>query len=263
MRSHFLLLCLALICRQAPAGSLEIPGTGDGLSLLRDLAKAYHHIHPGDTIYLPDSIGSSGGIQRVLEESAQLARVARRPKPGEPALSYQPWAKVPVAFYTHKALTLEGVSGKQVLDIWSGRLTNWQQIGGADEKIRVIDREQGDSSKRALWRSLPGFRQLKLRPDRLIATTTQAALEAVSIYKGAIGYGPASGAVNRRLHLLKLDGRAPGDTGYPLNNTLAFVFRQGLSNPVATRFIGFVLSAAGGEIIRRHGALPVKQSSDR
>src|SRR3990172_465422 len=73
-----------------------------------------------------------------------------------------PVAKMPIVVMTHKSVGIKNLSPKQVCDIYSGKITNWKEVGGKDGVIKVVRREDGDSSLDVLLKSLPGFKAITI-----------------------------------------------------------------------------------------------------
>ncbi len=63
-------------------------------------------------------------------------------------LQYEPIAKLPSAFYVHPDAGVTSLTSAQLADVYAGRVTNWNQVGGADLRIRVVRRDEGDSTLR-------------------------------------------------------------------------------------------------------------------
>jgi len=191
-------IALFFIASCSYAETLEIVGTGDGMKMLRLLADGFEKLHPENRIILPDSIGSSGGIQAVGKRKYRLARIARPLKQRELhfGLSYEPWARSPVVFYSRPDVGVKKLTDQQILDLFSGKIDNWKQLDGADEKVRVITREETDSSVSLLRKKFPGFSDLEITPYHLVTPTTQKTILAVSNYNGSISYGPIQDALS-------------------------------------------------------------------
>ncbi len=224
------LIALPLIPVASWAQTITIPGTGDAIQILQALADRYNALHPqAATVVIPPSIGSSGGIRAVLKGKAVLARTARplKQKEREAGLVALPWAKYPVVFYTHPASGVDSVDRAQLKAIYRGEIRKWSALGGNAERIRLIQREPGDSCRRVIEHDMPGLLVEKDAPPSLTTVTTQATLEAVESYPGALAYGPYPEVLDRPFRVLSLDGIPPTDPAYPLHNTLYLVKRKG------------------------------------
>ncbi len=146
------------------AEEITIVGTGSGMPLLRAVGDAFAKANPGVNVLVPGSIGSSGGIKAVGTDKYKIGRVARDIKDTEKhyELTMIPFAKMLIVFFVNKSVSLKDLTPSQVCDIYSGKLENWGNIGGKEGRIRVIRREDGDSSLKVLLKSFPGFKDITL-----------------------------------------------------------------------------------------------------
>ncbi len=258
-RALALVLVLSFVGTPAMAEEISIVGTGDGVMILKALKFSFEKIHPDASIQIPDSIGSSGGIKAVGEGAAILGRVARPIKEKERAygLSYRPFALVPVVFFVNPIADIQGLSSEQVCAIYSGKVTNWKEVGGKDLPISVTRREDGDSSLEVLRNSFPGFKDLGLTSKALLATKTQEMIAAVEDHPAGIGFGPHDVAKNSRVKMLAIDGRLPTLAGYPSVNTLALIFKESGLSGNAKEFVEFATSAAAAPLLVAAGGVPL------
>ncbi len=252
-------LLIFILPTTLPAETLTIPGTGDGTAVLRAIAAAYSMQNRGTQIELPQSIGSGGGIKAAGKGETLLARVARDIKPKEQkyGLSYQPYAKVPAVFFTTRDIPVEYLSTQQICDIYSGKIKNWKQVGGPDTKIRVIRRENGDSTLSVLIKSFPGFDKLKITDHAETTFSTPETFSLMNKYENAIGFGPYDIAKNSEVRIIKVDGRDPTFSGYPSVTTLGFVYQEKNLTPAAQTFIEFATSSTANLPIIVSGGIPI------
>ena len=260
---NLVLLVLALTLfgggSRALAEELTIVGTGDGVKILKALGAAFERLHPGTTIAVPESIGSSGGIKAVGEGAAVLARVARTIKEKEQGygLTYLPFARIPVVFFINPVLPLQNLTSIQAADIYRGTIDNWKALDGPDAPIAVVRREEGDSSLSALKKSLPTFKDLAITDRATLTDKTPLMFETVETTPLAIGFGPLDVARNQNVKVLSLDGRLATFPDYPVVNTLALVFKQTSHKGVLKAFVEFASSPAAAPIITAAGGLPL------
>jgi phosphate transport system substrate-binding protein len=254
--------CASVTAPQAGARELlEIVGTGDGLDIMRALAADYMQANGGLDIAVPPSIGSGGGIAAVGSGKSILGRVARTLTDAEreAGIVYQPIARLPSAFFVHPSAGIAAVTTTQLLDIYAGRVSNWKDVGGADLKIRVIRREDIDSTLVVLRASMPGWKDLIITDRSKLATSTQEAIETAREVPGAIGFAPYSKNLDQDLVVLKIDGRHPIDDGYPSNNILALIFSERTIFPSAQSFVRYAVGDRAKEIIKKFGSVPVSR----
>jgi phosphate transport system substrate-binding protein len=250
---------LSLTAMPALANQLNIVGTGDGIDMLRAVAAAYLADNPKSIVNIPNSIGSGGAVAAVGTDKEVLGRVARPLSAAEQAqgLIYTPAIKIPSAIIAHPSANVNNITSAQLTGIYTGTLTNWKEVGGADIKIRVVRREDADSTLAVLRASMPGFKDIVITPMSKMATTTQEAIEAVRDIEGAVGFAPYSSQLDQTVNVLKIDNRAPSDLEYPSSVKLAFIHKTATVTPDAKSFLSFaksekakkVISSMGGSII--------------
>lgn len=255
-----LALALAITSSRAQADNLQIVGTGDGIDLLRALSKDFVQQDKSTLVEVPPSIGSGGGIATVGAGKAVLGRVARKLTATEVAsgIIYVPFARLPSAFFVHPGTGVTVLTTEQLADIYAGRTTNWSQIGGADLPIKVVRREDSDSTLTVLREMMPGWKNLLITEKSKTATTTQDAIETVGDVAGAIGFGPFSATLEPNVSVLKINGHHPLEAGYPSSVELALIYRDATVTPAASAFVKYARSAEARAVMMRLGSVPVQ-----
>jgi phosphate transport system substrate-binding protein len=258
-RFVFVVLAACVLSRGAIASELEVVGTGDGMELLQAIATAYNAQNPDSTVVIPPSIGSGGGIAAVGADKNVLGRVARPLSDKEKAqgLVTTPIMRIPSAIYVHKGAGVTALSSEQLAKIYSGEIDNWKDVGGKDMRIKVVRREEADSTLSVLRASMPGWKDIKLTQRSKLAMTTQESIETVKDVEGAIGFGPYSRVLEGTMVVLRVDGRHPLDEAYPSAVTLALLYKDGALTPEAERFVKYVHSTKGRDLTSNWGAIPV------
>lgn len=254
------LSCAVAFASGAYAEDLEVVGTGDGIPVLKALGSAYSSKNPDTTVIVPPSIHSSGGIREVGTDRAVLGRIARPLKTEEKAFGIQvvPVFRQPAVFIAHPSAGIKNLTADQLVGIFTGVTTNWRDVGGADLRIKVVRREEVDSTLAVLRDTLPGWKDLQFNPDRSkLATSTQDAFASVRSTAGAIGFGPFSSDLGSGLIILRIDGIAPAEPKYPSAVTLSLIYRNATVTKSALNFIDFIFTPKGKTTIRDNGAIPV------
>jgi len=246
-------------CANAQAGDLSVVGTGDGIDLLRALGAAYTADHPDTNVIVPPSIGSGGGVAAVGSNKEVLARVARplSDSEKEAGLIATPVFRLPSAFFVHRSAGVSSLSSAQLADIYQGKVTNWRDVGGQDMRIKVVRREDQDSTLLVLRQSMPGWKDLTITEKSKVAVTTQECIDTVKEVQGAIGFGPFTKALEMELAVLKLDGHYPTDRNYPSAVTLSFVYKESTVTPDAKGFIGYVKASKAKTVLTSMGGVPI------
>jgi phosphate transport system substrate-binding protein len=256
-----LALATSLLAGPSFATELNIVGTGDGIDVLRALGEAFTADHAKVVILIPPSIGSPGGIAAVGSGKEILGRVARPLTDAEKALGlvYTPFVRLPSAFFVHPSAKVAALSAADLANIYAGNISNWREVGGADVKIKVVRREDEDSTLKVLRASMPGWSSLKITEKSKIATTTQEAIDTVKQVEGAIGFGPYTRALEMGAVVLKIDNRYPTDVGYPSGATVALIHKDSTVTPEAKAFIGFVQDNKAKSVLTKLGGVPASQ----
>ena len=223
------------------------------------LGAAYTADHPDTNVIVPPSIGSGGGVAAVGSDKEVLARIARPLSDSEKdaGLVATPVFRLPSAFFVHRSAGVTGVTNKQLADIYSGKITNWRDVGGQDVRIKVVRREDADSTLQVLRQSMPGWKDLVITDKSKTAVTTQDCIDTVKEVAGAIGFGPFTKALEMELAVLKIDGNHPTEREYPSAVTLSFVHKEATVTPEAKRFIGYVKAAKAKTVLTSMGGVPI------
>ena len=264
MRNKTLILALSILLpfyagtAQAATQEITVVGTGDGMSILKNIGTAFTQDNPDVVIGVPPSIGSGGGVKAVGADKYVVGRVARGIKDKEKhfGLSYLPIARIPVVFFVNKSAGVHDLTARQIADIYSGKITNWSEVGGNDRKIRVVRRGDGDSSLKVLRNTFPGFGDVVFTKRAKETLTTQENVETVEAKAGTIGFGPYADALGADVRILTVGGVSATDAKYPSTGTLALIFKDQSKKGNVAKFLEFASSAAAHEAITSAHGLP-------
>jgi len=181
VRSILAAAVVSLVASVTYADEYRVVGTGDGMDVLIALGAAYTADNPGSMVVIPPSIGSGGGIAAVGSEKEILGRIARPLSSTERELGLvaTPVFRLSSAIYVHPSVGVTGLTSKQLEDIYAGRIIYWSEIGGNDLRIKVVRREEADSTLLVLRQSMPGWATLEITRRSKMALTTQESIETV------------------------------------------------------------------------------------
>lgn len=252
--------CIFQIATGAAASNLAVVGTGDGLEVLRAVGAAYTADHPETVVHVPPSVHSSGGIEAVRSGTAALGRIARPLTLDERAegIVEVPVFRLPSAFIINPAANVRHLTAEQLVRIFRGDITNWQDVGGTNLRIKVVRRDEADSTLKVLRATMPGWRTLEVTERSKPATTTQHALELVAEVPGAISFVPYSRSLEVNLLVPDIDGRHVTDVDYPSAVTLSLIFRKETVTAPARDFVRYVFTPKARSLIRNFGGVPVR-----
>ena len=243
----------------AQATEVAIPGSGDGVDVLIAAGEVFTQ-KTGYTVSVPRSIGSSGAIKAVGTDKAMLGRVARKIKDDEKAynLTYQPVFTIPTVIFVNQGVKVEGLTEQQVLDIFSGKTTNWEEVGGSDEAVVVIKREDKDSSLANLRDTFPGFKNLIFADSATLAEKTYIMTAQIANRQGGIGFGPLDVAIANKLKVLTVNGKKATDADYPYFGEIALVYKKDKLDTAGAAFLQFLTSPEGHDVLIKAGGRPLR-----
>jgi len=265
------LFILTLILLFFPGGTvpgladiLLIPGTGDSQALLRRLGDVFDAENQS-LVIIPESIGSSGGIRQVMRGKAVLARVARELTDAEKdaGLHWRQFAFSPVVFAVHiDQENIVDITDAQVEGVFTGRMTDWAQLGSSGGKIYLAEREAGDSSRNVLRMHFKFFRD-RPGPVGKVLYSTPEMVKVLSRHRHTLGYLPLSSLTGTSIRALSLNGVEPTAASmregrYPLWTPLALVWRGALK-PEAKKFLDFLFTPKARGVMTSFGVVPTER----
>ena len=187
-----------------------------------------------------------------------LARVARPLTDSERALGLvsTPMFRLPSAFFVHRGANVSNLTARQLADIYAGKIVNWAEVGGANLRIKVVRREEADSTLTVLRQSMPGWKDLPITEKSKTAVTTQDCINTVKDVEGTIGFGPYTKALEMELMVVSIDGKYPTDRDYPSAVTVSLVHKQATVTPDAAQFIAYVKTSKAKTLLTSMGGVP-------
>ncbi|MBE9065955.1 substrate-binding domain-containing protein [Leptolyngbya cf. ectocarpi LEGE 11479] len=165
--------------------------------------------------------GSSTGIQMLLNGELDFAQTSRPLTPAEKKQAQQqgftlqeiPVALEGVAVVAHPALPLSNVSQRQLRDIYTGRIVNWQELGGPDLPVVAIARD--DLGGTVLFFSQAVLNGEALAPNVRRSPNTTEALRLTGNTPGAIYFASAPEVVGQcTVKPLSIDQQPPYEPPY-------------------------------------------------
>ena len=248
------------------AEDLTIPGSGNPEYVLRRLAGEFNGQQKQHRVIVPPSSGTAGALRDVGEGISSLGRVGRPLKDEEKAkgFAFLPIGIDPVVMVGGAGVTVRGLSQQQVLDIYSGKLTNWSEVGGKSAPIRAIGREVTDASRQALQQLIKPLKDIQFGSNVKVAHLDPQVVELLDRYPTSLAFlnRSALSACQTKVVPLAIDGVVPTlesvEQGrYPVMLEFGLVYRtaSGLS-PAGRAFVEFIRSPAGRGILTQSGVLP-------
>ena len=242
---------------EQPAGKLVLTGSSTVAPLAAEIAKRYEGLYPGVRIDV-QSGGSSRGISDARRGLADVGMVSRALKEGEEDLRAFPIARDGICMIVHGTSPIRELTGAQIADIYTGRITNWREVGGVDRRIVVVNKAQGRST---LELFLAHFKlESSAIRAHIVIGDNQQGIKTVAGSRAAIGYVSIGSAEydarhGTRIKLLPLGGVAATtasvrDGSYPLSRDLNLV-TLGEPGPLAAAFIEFARWGETGDLAEK------------
>ena len=257
-----LVIALAALTLVGCAKKDTSPVTTDGSTsmekVIGTLGEAFKEKGGIDVTYNPT--GSGSGIQAVSEGRCDIGLSSRALKDDEKAtLTETTVALDGIAMIVNPENPVSDLTVEQIADIYTGKITNWSEVGGNDAAIVLIGREAG-SGTRDGFESITGSKDACQYRQEL--TSTGDVITTVSQNPDAIGYASLA-ALKDNVKALTVGGVAPTedtvkDGSYVIQRPFVLVTKTGAKlSENAQKFFDFALSAEAAQYITSAGAVPV------
>ena len=243
----------------ALSGTISTNGSTSMEKVIGTLSEAFMGDNSGVTITY-DATGSGTGIESAKNKSCDVGLSSRALKDSETGLKSITVALDGIAIIVNADSGVSNLSLQQISDIFTGKITNWSEIGGSDLEISCIGRESG-SGTRDGFESITGTKDSCKLDQEL--TSTGAVITAVSSSKNAIGYASLSSVEGKTgVKAVTVDGVACSeatvlDGSYKIQRPFNFIVSEDAQlSPAAQAFIEFATSKDAAALIREAGAVP-------
>ena len=266
------LLGLAVSASAFAQKPVTVKGSDTMVIMNARLAEAFMAKNPGAQIHVTGG-GSGVGIAALINGTTDIAASSRPIKASEiDKLKARfatrgvgvPIARDGLAVYVHSSNRLQELSMQQLFDIYTGRVTNWKQVGGADTPIVLYSRENSSGTYIYFRDNVLLGKDFSSRAQTLQGTA--AVVNAVSKDPNGIGYGGSAYAKGVKFVKVKKDANSPAyepnletvrSGAYPISRYLYLYLR---SNPsgAAKKFIDWALTPEAQDLVLKVGYFPVK-----
>jgi phosphate transport system substrate-binding protein len=257
--------------------SIQIKGSDTMVNLGQAWAEAFMKEHPDMSVAVTGG-GSGTGIASLIAGSCDIAEVSRDMKNDEIALARRRGVEPRqitvaldgLAVVVHPANPVTRLTMGQLAQIFSGAITNWKDVGGADRQIVVLSREVNSGThvyfkEHVLRRGRPDGKE-EFSPGALLLPSSQAIADEVAQNPGAIGYY-GMGYITPWQRALAV-AMEPGaafvmptmdhvlDKSYPISRPLLMV-SAGEPRGLTARFLDFILSSEGQKLVAKLDFVPI------
>ena len=244
------------------SGSISMVGSTSMEKLANALSEAFMEEYPEVTV-TAEFVGSGAGIEAVTNGTADIGNSSRSLKDEEKAAGVveNVVAIDGIAVCVDPANEVADLTKEQLTNIYNGTVTNWKEVGGADEPIIVIGREAG-SGTRGAFEELVDLKDACKYANEL--DSTGAVIAKVASTPGAIGYASLD-ALDDSVKALSLEGvEATAENikagNYFLSRPFVMATKGEISeqNDLVQAWFDFVLGDEGQQVASEVGLITVK-----
>ena len=241
------------------SGTVTLAGSTSMQKLCEAMIESFEEVYPDITV-TAEYTGSGAGLESLAGGKTDIGNASRSLKDGEKQSGAVEniVAIDGIAVITHKDSTVSDLTAQQLTDIYTGKITNWKDLGGADEAIVVLGREAGSGTRGAFEELLKIEDQCAYAQE---LDSTGGVLAKVAATPGSIGYVSLD-VVDDTVKALSLDGVAPTEENivagsYKLSRpfvmaTLGTIEEQ---NDLVKTWFHYVQSDEGKAVIKAMGLI--------
>ena len=197
---------------------------------------------------------SDRAVSLLMNDMSDVAATARRLYPGHRDYGYWEtiFAKDPLAIIVSMQNPISNITEEALKEVFSGRITNWKDLGGPDKPIFVIVPGKNTAAYSNFSRRPMGRELIKYD---LMGYKSTTVIEVVRHFPWSISFISAGAAHREGLKSLKVDGMGPADTDYRYCQVYSFVTKGKPSGSVK-EFIDHLMSEEGKTIMKKIGIVP-------
>jgi len=259
--------------------SIQIKGSDTMVNLGQAWAEKYMEKNTAEFVAVTGG-GSGTGFSSLISGTCDIAMSSRNIKEKEISLAKQkginPYeikvALDGLAVVVNPKNSIGKLTIDQLAQIFTGKITNWKDLGGEDSKIVLLSREVNSGThvyfkEHVLRRNDPNAKD-EFAPGALLLSSSQAIADEVAGNTGAIGYyGMGYISTKQKPIMVAKDDKSEYEKPsienvvngkYPISRPL-FVYTNGEPKGLVNKFIDFCLSKNGQDIVLKTDFVPVKQ----
>ena len=243
------------------SGTVSTDGSTSMEKVIGALGEAFMQANP-DVTFTYNPTGSGSGIKAVQEGRCDIGLSSRALKDEEKAagLTETILAYDGIAVIVNPANKVDDLTIAQIADIYTGKITNWSEVGGEDAEIVLIGREAGSGTR-------SGFEEIVGVVDacsyRQELSSTGDVITTVAQNPGAIGYASLA-SVKDTVKAVKVEGVTPSeqsvkDGSYAMQRHFVLATATDKELGAAAQcFFDYVTSGEANDIITAAGVVPAK-----
>ncbi len=274
MKSFKPLLWIAAlgITAHTTQADITVKGSDTLVILAQKWAEVYMQEHPSTQVQVTGG-GSGVGLAALQNQQTDLCNASRKIKAKEIAACIKAFGKRPteykvaldgISLYINENNPVQSLSLPQLDQIFTGKTTNWKDVGGPDAPIVLYSRENSSGTYEF-------FKDHVLQGKDFAASAqtmpgTAAILQAVAKDKNGIGYGGAAYATGVRVVKISKDDSSTAlepstenvsDMSYPISRYLYIYVNPALDQGDIAAYLNWIRSDAGQAVVKDIGYFPL------
>jgi len=242
-------------------GTITITGSTSVEKILLDMADEFMAYNPDVEInYI--GTGSSAGIEDSILGVNDIGASSRKLKESElsEGLETVTFAYDGIALITHPENPVTNLTLDQIVKIYSGQITNWNEVGGSDGTIIVVSRE-GASGTRGAFEELTALEDIGLTDSATVVEGNGNVQAAVAGNENAIGYVSFS-FINDTVKAITVEGveanalEVKADK-YILSRPFLFTYKPEKLTTVTKAFLEYIVTSEAQVAVEQHGGITI------
>ena len=249
--------------QKSNSNSVTISGSTSVGAVMEPLVEEYKKSEGKGTDIEVQQIGSSSGIKNTIDGTSEIGMTSRDLKEGEKQASLKETqiAIDGISVIINNENKVKDLTIEQIKGIYTGKITNWKEVGGDNSPIVVVSREDGSGTREG-FETIIGYAAEELVNSAIISDGSGNIKTTVAGNKNSIGY-ISLGYVDKEVNSISISGvEATVDNvkfnKYPILRPFLLVNKpEGLSDK-GQAFIDYILSEDGQKVVEEHGFVGVK-----
>ncbi len=242
------------------SGKLTLNGSTSMAKVCQALGEAFSAKYPGVTVE-KGGTGSGDAAKAVSAGTALIGDLSRAMKPEEKPEDYQivQLAIDGIAVAVNKDNKVANLTSDQINKIFTGAITNWKDVGGADKKITVLGREAASGTRDGFETIFKAAKKCKYAAE---LSSTGEVVTKVSSDPSAIGYVSLD-SLNDTFKAVDIDGVKANEENivnktYKAQRPFIEIYKKGTDSDLVKAWFEFVKSDEGQAVIKKAGLVTVK-----
>lgn len=269
-------LAFALILSTAAvsfaAGKITVKGSDTMVILAQKWAEVYMTKNPGVEIQVTGG-GTGTGFAALQNQTTDLCNASRPIKAKEKETCIKAFGKLPreyqvcmdgLAVYVHESSPIKELTLQQVQDLFTGKLKNWNEVGGPDAPVTLYSRENSSGTYEFFKEHVLGGKDFAASAQTMPGTA--AVLQSVSKDKAGIGYGGIAYGAGAKPLKIKKDAASPAieptletvqNESYPIWRYLFIYVNPALDKGDVAAYLKWMRTPEGQKVVNDVGYFPL------